>query len=934
MFCRLVVLLVVSLGLVVPCQAQRIVRPFPTIDSLLASNPSDPNTNVLVRVGVGGFGTWFYWSTGDTTATNTSVFESTFPGASGRWRVVDIGQNQSTGGTGISNAGTNTFITVNTISDLRQVYGTNFAGIGAVLVRAYNDPDNITDQGGGIFDLSENCNLPDDAGMVIKANDNTTCWIRRLRGEWAGVPCQFFGGTVSQPTIRAAEDYVNSRGAGAVYITPAGEWDVATSLGGFGRYDDVSFIATEGVVIKADSDFVFDLDGRKGVSLQGITITNSANPIRVRNSTNIVISGAELVNATVGIDIDDADNVNVTLLFNNFPGTATPVLSTANLGFTQLDSGSDFRYASDTIKGWFGATNLIESSPSGLTIDFADGTALAPSARFSTQTGLYKDVNGNTTFANAGVAMLRILGTGIRINSSSFEEIGFTSGSTETTTVQNGIYSASGPPEGVQVARTGSIYLQQGATPGMVWIKDTGTGSAGWVQYNSGGASDNWTASGTTNSILAGTGSLYDLVVTNSIVGSGTFDIKGTDGVGEFLELSTANLSPSGDATFILGASNRRYGEIWVNDVYQERTIFYPQLISDTVGTGSPEGVLAADRGSTYRRDDGGASTTLYVKEADDGLNTGWVAYGAGGGGSVAFSDLVWTNNPAGTASFATGIDEAIVRQDSDSPTYPLIIQNLDPDSGDDASVGIMAEMAAETPDVAIFAGHLRFNKLVEWLDADTSTHSSTFTLELNNTGTPDDFLSGGFTAAGLAPHLFLGPVTFGWYAGVGSPEGAVTAEPGSYYLNGSGGASTTLYVKESLSGNTGWVAYGGGGGTVKAQFSVTLGDGVNTITTGAKTWVRIPRNMTVTGWDITADQSSSIVLDVWYDSYANFPPTVADTIAGSEKPTLTTATKNQDVALGTWTDVTLVEGDYAKFSVDSVTSATHVVVSFYGTAP
>lgn len=43
-------------------------------------------------------------------------------------------------------------------------------------------------------------------------------------------------------------------------------------------------------------------------------------------------------------------------------------------------------------------------------------------------------------------------------------------------------------------------------------------------------------------------------------------------------------------------------------------------------GTGSPEGVVVADRGNLYLRTDGGASTTLYVKEAGDGLATGWAA--------------------------------------------------------------------------------------------------------------------------------------------------------------------------------------------------------------------------------------------------------------------------------------------------------------------
>lgn len=43
--------------------------------------------------------------------------------------------------------------------------------------------------------------------------------------------------------------------------------------------------------------------------------------------------------------------------------------------------------------------------------------------------------------------------------------------------------------------------------------------------------------------------------------------------------------------------------------------------------------------------------------------------------------------------------------------------------------------------------------------------------------------------------------------AGSGSPEGAVTAPVGSLYMRTDGGAGTSFYVKESGSGNTGWVA-------------------------------------------------------------------------------------------------------------------------------
>lgn len=42
---------------------------------------------------------------------------------------------------------------------------------------------------------------------------------------------------------------------------------------------------------------------------------------------------------------------------------------------------------------------------------------------------------------------------------------------------------------------------------------------------------------------------------------------------------------------------------------------------------------------------------------------------------------------------------------------------------------------------------------------------------------------------------------------GANSPEGVITANVGSLFLRTNGGANTTLYVKESGTGNTGWVA-------------------------------------------------------------------------------------------------------------------------------
>lgn len=45
------------------------------------------------------------------------------------------------------------------------------------------------------------------------------------------------------------------------------------------------------------------------------------------------------------------------------------------------------------------------------------------------------------------------------------------------------------------------------------------------------------------------------------------------------------------------------------------------------------------------------------------------------------------------------------------------------------------------------------------------------------------------------------------WTSGTGSPEGIFIAPPGSLYTDESGGAASTLWVKESGTGSTGWVA-------------------------------------------------------------------------------------------------------------------------------
>jgi hypothetical protein len=138
-------------------------------------------------------------------------------------------------------------------------------------------------------------------------------------------------------------------------------------------------------------------------------------------------------------------------------------------------------------------------------------------------------------------------------------------------------------------------------------------------------------------------------------------------------------------------------------------------------------------------------------------------------------------------------------------------------------------------------------------------------------------------------------------------------------------GTSAGLDVPSSGNSADGEVVKGSDTRLKEGAITVTIGDGENAITAGAKAILaEMPYAGTITGWTLVADQSGSIVLDVWKDTYANIPPTVADTIAGTEKPTLSSAHKNQDLSLSTWT-TSLSKGDSLIFNVDSASTVTRV---------
>ena len=79
--------------------------------------------------------------------------------------------------------------------------------------------------------------------------------------------------------------------------------------------------------------------------------------------------------------------------------------------------------------------------------------------------------------------------------------------------------------------------------------------------------------------------------------------------------------------------------------------------------------------------------------------------------------------------------------------------------------------------------------------------------------------------------------------------------------------------------------------------------------------------------WRLIALEVGDLQVDVWKTDYAGFPPTVADTITGSDVPALTADQKADSTALTGWT-TTVETGEILRFHIDSVSGITKATLT------
>lgn len=114
------------------------------------------------------------------------------------------------------------------------------------------------------------------------------------------------------------------------------------------------------------------------------------------------------------------------------------------------------------------------------------------------------------------------------------------------------------------------------------------------------------------------------------------------------------------------------------------------------------------------------------------------------------------------------------------------------------------------------------------------------------------------------------------------------------------------------------------------ASATVVIDGGGDVISTGVKGDIVFPYKCEIVEWTLLSSDgtpiSGSIQIDLWKDTYANFAPTVADTITASAKPTISSSTKGQSSTLTGWT-TTMDAGSILRVNVDSVTSLQRVTL-------
>jgi hypothetical protein len=112
------------------------------------------------------------------------------------------------------------------------------------------------------------------------------------------------------------------------------------------------------------------------------------------------------------------------------------------------------------------------------------------------------------------------------------------------------------------------------------------------------------------------------------------------------------------------------------------------------------------------------------------------------------------------------------------------------------------------------------------------------------------------------------------------------------------------------------------------AGWSVIVDGAGSVIGDGIKAYFEIPFDCELVRIRVGADASGSADIDIWKDTFANFPPTVGDTITASTPPSLSSEQTIEDTTLDGW-GTTFSEGDWIGIFVENAATITMLTIAF-----
>lgn len=103
--------------------------------------------------------------------------------------------------------------------------------------------------------------------------------------------------------------------------------------------------------------------------------------------------------------------------------------------------------------------------------------------------------------------------------------------------------------------------------------------------------------------------------------------------------------------------------------------------------------------------------------------------------------------------------------------------------------------------------------------------------------------------------------------------------------------------------------------------FGAVFDGGGSAIAADKKAYLRIPVTGTIVAAYIMADTTGTINVEVWKDTFAHFPPTIADKISASAPIALDSAQSAENTTLTGWT-TSVTAGEVICFNVSALATS------------